>query len=246
MCNQRLTRSFSAVVLLFFPVMAAQAHYLWVDVDPDDGKHGTANLYFEEGPAPGDGGYLDPFVERGRMWVRTLETGDPADLEMTEATAPKKRWLQAPLPQSTSRSVESYGKFGVYRYGETDVLLHYYAKCLQVADHDELHELGRAEELELDIVPHDVSGGVELTVLWRGEPAPDRPVSVRGPGGLKQNLKTDEDGRVEIAVEKPGRYTFRTSVEEPDKSGVDDDGKEYDLTRHHSTLVIELPLGAIE
>ena len=239
------TYAIPLTALLLFANSTAVAHYLWVNVDAEGSEHGTANLYFEEGPAAGDGGYLDPFVEHGRMWMRTLEDGEAVELEMSEATAPKKRWLRADLPESVSRSVESYGKFGVYRYGQTDVLLHYYAKCLEVADHDELHELGRAEDLELDIVPHDVSGGLELTVLWRGEPAAGRPMSVRGPGGLRQNVKTDDNGRVEVAVEKPGRYTFRTSVEEPDKSGVDD-GKEYQLTRHHSTLVIQLPLEASE
>ena len=39
------------------------------------------------------------------------------------------------------------------------------------------------------------------------------------------------------------RYTIRTSVEERDRSGKDkDDGKPYDMIRHHATMIINLGL----
>ena len=100
----------------------ASAHYLWVSVDNKSGEQGAANIYFEEGPAPGDGGYLDPFVERGQSVIRTVASLQPAKLETTVATSPGKRWLTAKLPKAAPRSIDSYGMFGVYRYGKTDVL----------------------------------------------------------------------------------------------------------------------------
>ena len=148
-------------------------------------RHG--HVYFEESPRAGDGFYLDPFIERGTTWIRTMEAAKPAKLPVAETKPePKKRWLSCELPAGGPRSVDSYGKWGVYRYGQTDVLLHYYARYIDVSDHDDLHELSRAAQMALDIVPHDTDGGMELTVLWQGKPAAGRDVDVRGPQGLAQ------------------------------------------------------------
>lgn len=229
-------------LIISLSASSASAHYLWVVVDGKAGKQGTANIYFEGGPAPGDGGYLDPFVERGETVIRTVAAPKPAKLKTTVATSPGKRWLSAKLATSAPRSVDSYGKWGVYRYGKTDVLLHYYARYLEVTDHDDLHELARAEKMALDIVPHDETGGsMELTVLWHGKPATGRMVYLRGPKGFRQNMKTDQDGRIEFKIGDKGRYTIRTSVEEVDKSGTFE-GKDYQVVRHHATLTFVLPL----
>ncbi len=230
----------SLILLTIFLASPAWSHYLWVALDAWSGEHGATNVYFEGGPGPGDGQYLDPFIERGTTWLRTLESDRPTELKMEVAKAPNKRWLSAVLPEGGARSIESYGKWGVYRYGKTDVLLHYYAKHLDVSSTDELQKLGRAKQLDLDIVPVTTDDGVACRVLWNGGPVAGRPVAIRGPG-VKENLKTDEDGRVTFTAEKKGRYTIRTSVEEK-KTGKFED-KDYQLIRHHGTVVLNLPIG---
>ncbi len=222
-------------------VSPALAHYLWITVDAKTGQHGTTNIYFEGGPGPGDGQYLDPFIQRGTSWFRTVETNKPNKLPTSEVKKSDKRWLSAPLPAAAPRAIESYGQWGVYRYGQTDVLLHYYARYLDVDDHEDLHELATAAHLALDIVAHnEPDGSLSLTVLWQEKPAANRQLSVRGAGGFKQNLKTDAAGQVKIKPEAKGRYTFRTHVEEK-KSGTFE-GKDYQLVRHHATLILNLPL----
>lgn len=229
-------RTLIAAMLLVAGLAAtAHAHYLWVASDKS-----TVNIYFEEGPAPGDGGYLDPFVKASQTWIRTPEQKEPQALAAKEVTKDKNRWLAAELPHAAPRSIDCYGKFGVYRYGTTDVLLHYYARHLDVSTHDEMHALARAENLHLDIVPHDHEGEVQLTVLWKGKPAADRPVYIRGPKGFNQTPKTDAKGIVTFKPDAAGRYLFRTSVDE-DKGG-EDDGKAYSLTRHNATMMLTLPL----
>ena len=145
-----------------------------------------------------------------------------------------------PLVAGGAASIDSYGKFGVYTYGKTEVLLHYYARMIDVKTHDDLHELARAEQMKLDIVPHDHGDELELTVFWQGKPAANRPVFVRGPQNLRKNLNTDANGELHLKIENPGQYMFRTNVEE-DKQGTDGD-RRYDLIRHNGTLVITLPL----
>jgi hypothetical protein len=92
----------------------------------------------------------------------------------------------------------------------------------------------------LDIVPHDSEGTIELTVLWRGKPAADRTVYIRGPKHFRKNINTDENGRVLFTPTDAGRYTFRTSTEEatPGREGDED----YALIRHNCTMIMRLPL----
>ncbi|MDA1049716.1 MAG: hypothetical protein O3C40_04440 [Planctomycetota bacterium] len=238
--KRSLTSATTWFVILAAFASPAAAHYLWVTIDAETGEHGTANIYFEGGPGPGDGQYLDRFIKNGKTWIRTSGASKPTELKVDDIKKDDKRWLSAGLTAAGPRSIDSYGKFGVYRYGETDVLLHYYAKNLDIDDHDDLHELGRAEQLMLDIVPHDEEDAMQLTVLWQGKPAAGRTLSIRGPGGFKENLTTDASGRVRFEAKAKGQYIFRTNVEEK-KDGTDD-GETFQLIRHHGTLIMNLPL----
>ena len=233
-----LVRSLVALAALTF-VGTAGAHYLFVAITEEDGK-AVGNVYFEEGPWARDGGYLDPFIKDGKSWARTVDEPKPKPVEMKEVKEDKKRWLAGPLSVKAPRAFESTGTFGTYTYGKTEVLLHYYAKFIEVKAHEDLHELARAEHLKLDIVPHDEGDKLELTLLWKGEPAPDCRFYIRGPKKLVKNTKTDEKGRVTVKTSNPGRYIFRAYVE-LDEAGKHD-GKPYELIRHHSSLVMDLPL----
>ncbi|MCG8652081.1 MAG: DUF4198 domain-containing protein [Pirellulales bacterium] len=217
----------------------ALAHYLWVVPANTPDRKRVANIYFEESPSAGDGHYLDHFLGSSDVWIRTLEDPSPAPVKASEVKKDKNRWLRVPLPNASEYSIDSYGKFGVYEYGTTKVLLHYYARTLNLASHDAIHELGRAEQMDLDLVPHDVGKQLEVKLLWKGKPVPDRMVFVRGPNGLRKNTKTDKQGRILLQVEHAGDYTFRSSVELPTQ-GVDD-GEAYEFVRHNITLLMKLP-----
>jgi uncharacterized GH25 family protein len=236
----RRTLPIVCILNLFCLLSHASAHYLWVTIDNQVGEHGSADIYFEHAPSAGDGHYLDHFTKTSKTWFRTVEKIEPKLVKTADVGADKKRWLRAKLPAAAPRSVDCYGKFGVYSYGKTKVLLHYYARNLDVRTHEDLHELGRAEHMDLEIVPHDVEEEIELTVLWKGKPAVDRTVYIRGPKRFRKNIKTDNNGHVRFTPLQAGRYTFRTSVEEatPGREGDED----YALIRHNGTLIMELPL----
>lgn len=237
-----MSRRTFALTLLIVSLLSTPmlAHYLWVTVDNKSGEHGIVNIYFEGGPGAGDGQYLDPFIKRGKTWVRTLKDDKAVEIKVADTTKEDKRWLSAELAKPGPRSVDMFGMWGVYRYGTTDVLLHYYARHIEADDHDDLHVLERAPHLNLDIVPHIEAGTMTLKVLWKGKPAADCTIAVRGPGGFKLSPKTNKFGVVSFKVENDGRYTFRTSVEQQE-SGTQD-GKEFQLKRHHATLVMTLPI----
>lgn len=236
------TRLTFAVTLLCLLVVCspASAHYLWVVLDAEKGGQAVANIYFEESPRPGDGHYLNHFLGSSKVWIRTLEKPKPRLVTAAEVKEGENRWMRSELPPSDNISVDAYGKFGVYAYGKTNVLLHYYAKTLSVGSHDAIHELGRAEQMDLDLVPHDMGEKLELKLLWKGKPAPQRNVFVRGPQGLRETLKTDKRGRILLEPKAPGQYLFRSSVEEPIAG--EDNGKSFDLIRHNITMRLKLPL----
>ena len=118
--------------------------------------------------------------------------------------------------------------------------MHYYARNLQVDTHEQLHELARAEHLNLDIVPHDSGKQMRLQVLWKGKPVKETLVYILGPKKFRKNLKTSENGVVRFNMEHEGKYFLRTSFEEntPGKEG----DQKYSLIRHQTTMIMNLPL----
>jgi hypothetical protein len=242
MMSFRLALDASIVaIVLVISVSTASAHYLWVTVDSTAGDRANVNVIFEEAPNARDGGYLDPIVERGKTRIRTLDSETSRDLDMTDTHREAKRWLMAPLTEPPPWSIESHVEWGVYRYGEIDALLYYYAKHLRVQDHDELHELGHSDRLDLDIVPHDAGETLELQVIWRKKAAVGSRVFIHGPNGFRKTLTTDAAGKVKFQPTADGMYRFRTGVVEPEAGG-EYRGKTYQQTRHSATLIMRLPI----
>lgn len=236
--RKRTICGIATIVVLGILTSPLAAHYLWVTADSKTGENGTVNVYFEGGPSPGDGQYLDPFVNHGTTWIRTIDSPKPQKLAVADTKVKNKRWLSGKLTAKGPRSIDSYGKWGVYRYGKTDVLLHYYARLLDVSGDEELNKLSRAEQMNLDIVPTVKGETVAVSVLWKGKPVVGRPVYVRGPKGLSKNLKTDKDGKVSFTRTGAGRYTLRSLTEEKE-SGTDNE-KDYTLIRHNGTIIFTL------
>ena len=224
--------------LCVLPATTAVAHYLWIGVN-DEGDSQTVNVYFQEGARPGPGKYLDPFVENGKTWVRTPGM-KATPLPVAETKGDGTRWLSGPLDTAAPRSIESTGTYGVYRYGKTDVLLHYRAKYVDATGTKDLDALARAEALDLDVVPAWRDGKLTVTVLWKGEPAVGRTVKIRG-AKFHVNVKTDDAGVVTFEPPAAGRFTFLTNVDYPREG--EHGGKAYTLVRHHSSLSIALPVG---
>lgn len=237
-----MTRRLLLGVLLLGPLAgSAGAHYLWLAVDRKAKDGPVANLYFEESARAGDGTYLDPFVERGALWVRTVERPEPLELPLKEVRGTGTRWLSSSLKAAAPLCLESYAKWGVYRYGKTDVLLHYYSKHFEVDSAAAAAALSRSPRLALDLVPEPDGESFGLQVVWQKKPAVGVGVTVKGPGGLRKNLVTDAEGRIAFRPEAAGLYTALASVEEPEKSGTEGD-KPYAKVRHTGTLSITLPL----
>ncbi|WP_419190005.1 hypothetical protein [Stieleria marina] len=235
--NRLVSRGLAAIACLCIAA-TANAHYLWISVAREPAENAGTHIYFEEAARPGDGFHLDHFLGKSNVWIRTLEDPAPAPVQAIEVKQRDKRWMRVALPSADEYSVDAYGKFGVYAYGQTNVLLHYYARSLSVTSHDAMHELGRAEQMDLDLVPHDVGNQFEFRLLWKDEPVADRMVFVRGGNGFRKNVKTDAKGRVKLERPSTGTLTLRSSVEfsTPGEEG----GESYEKVRHNITLVLSM------
>lgn len=227
-----------ALLVLFihtcFFLQSSHAHFLWVTIEGEN-----VNIHFEESPVVGNGYYLDSF--NIKTWILTAEDIKPQLLSTAQKrSGAEKRWLSAKLNHSAPRAIESYGKYGVYRYNDGDALLHYYAKYLDANNPNELQKMAYSDNMDLDIVPHYIDGNIELKVLWKGKPVSGGTVHIRASNGFKRNLTADEKGIVRLKIKTGAEYNFRTSFTE-NKSG-QDGGKAYSSIRHSATLVMQLPL----
>ena len=247
--NLSVFRIISLLVLGFLTVQIPPAfsHYPWITLENDSEEFGIMNFYFEDKPGPGIGEYLQPFVEGAKTWIRTLKTQSHQQIQLIEVNRQGNKWLTAELSQLGPRSVESYAKWGVYKFPKTgiDTLLHYYAKHLNINSPQDLQDLGTANDFLLDIIPGRyvkpsrffpldlgvirlsnfinrwIGPSVEILVRWKGHPAADTHVIIRGPTGPKIHFRTDTKGYVRFQAPESGLWTFVTYVEESDLKGVD-------------------------
>ncbi len=224
-------------LLLLGACHLAEAHFLWVTIDRD-AEPAAVNVVFEHGLKPGGGQYIPHFVARGKTWLR--DGGGTRELPVEDTRKDGLRWLSADLDATAPFQVASYGLFGVYRYGETDVQLHYYAKHIEAAGAAELEKFARSEQLDLDIVPAlGDDGSITLTVLWRGSPLAGSRVTVGG--ASRFDRKTGPDGTVSFRPDASVMHTVLARFEDPTPGTDPVDGKDYVKIRHQSTLTIHLP-----
>lgn len=241
MSFMKAAKSFTLTLVAFGCLLSvASAHYLWVTIDNKAGENGTTNIYFEGGPAPGDGHYLDPFIKRGTTWIRTMEEPKSAVLKVEETKAPGKRWLSAKLPAAAPRVIDSYAMWGVYTYGKTEVLLHYYSKNVDVSTAAQMNKIARSDKMTFDVAPSIDGDTVTCQATWKGKPAPNVSVNIRGPQKFNETATTDEGGNITFKVKDKGVYRVSTKYEEKE-SGTQDE-KPYDLRRHNFRMLLTLPL----
>lgn len=223
-----------ATVLLTIPTWA-HAHFVWLVVTEGDAPE--ARAYFGESAAP-DSAPLIKKITQTKGWVRSAQ-GQPQPLTWQETVMGDEGWLAAKLP--AQGAVEAKCRYGVISRGGAAFLLNYYAKTIRPAKAEELAALGRAKELELDIVPRLGEGTLECTVLWKGEPLADCELSVIDPAGKSQTLKTGAKGEASVPANQQGLYALRAKHVEADAGG-EENGQKYTETRHYSTLTLRLPL----
>jgi hypothetical protein len=134
----------------------------------------------------------------------------------------------------------NYAKPQADTYGKTEVLLHYYSKTVDVSTAVEMNMIARSDKLTFDVAPSIDGDTVTCQATWKGKPAPNCKINIRGPKKFNVNLTSDEGGRVTFTAKDKGVYRVSTKFEE-NESGTQDD-KKYDIRRHNYRMLMILPL----
>lgn len=226
-----------AAVLWLLGGAAADAHFIWADVQPAEGGRVEVRLYFGELPKPGEPELIGK-IEATRAWLRGPDNR-ATELQLARSSDENLAALVARPTPAGANSVEATCDYGVFQRGPAALLLQYYAKHLP-DDWTRAANLARSEKLRLDIVPELAGDQLTLRVLYEGKPDAGREVIVLEPAGKQLELKTDDEGRVTTTVVPGGSYAVRAAHVEPDRGG-SRDGKAYSQTWHYCTLTMAVP-----
>lgn len=228
------TAFFAAVGLALVGLAEAQAHFIWLDLQPS-GAGEQARLYFSEEPEPGES-HLIGKAAAAKTWLRRPD-GSTQEIKLAAAgEADSALVADCPMPQPAS--LEGTWDYGVFQRGSAGLLLQYYAKGLP-NDWTSHPELARSKALELDVVPSLAGGKLAVEVLYDGQPAADSEVVFIDPAGEHCEVKTDTQGRAQIDA-AAGHWAVRAAYIEPNRSG-ERDGKQYAQAWHYSTVMLNVP-----
>ena len=173
------------------------------------------------------------------MWLQTPGAEKAVKLEPKDTQEGKLRWWKAEIETPAPRSIDVYTKWGVYRYGKNDTLLHYYARNVEAKTAEQLNALAESKNLGIQLQPRWEGSELQVRAVRDGKPMAKQQIKFRGPT-VSRNYTTDDNGVATIPIEKPGRYLLRTEVKLPDEAG-SFKGKDYVQVHHHSTLILRLP-----
>jgi hypothetical protein len=151
------------------------------------------------------------------VWLGSEKSGDETIglLFFSEGPADKNYHLPAPIAEAKLFARTADGKIPTYE---------------------------RGQELTLDIVPEQKPGGISATVLWKGKPLAEVPVTLIDSTGEMSEEVTGVDGKVFFVVGSSGTIGLMTNHTEKDQSG-ESNGKKYTGKSNYATLTLNFTAG---
>ena len=118
--------------------------------------------------------------------------------------------------------------------------LKYYAKAGPTINDPAWGTAKTADDIRLDIVPFFKDGKVGIQVQFDAKPVVGAQVKVVRPGMDDFEGETDNEGFVAFGVSASGIHSIRVRYVENTAGNLD--GKEYQQTRHYSTVAVHVPV----
>ena len=215
----------------------AQAHNLFVLIEPQSDGPDLVDVIFEHFPYPGEGTYNQPHLDRGKTWVQPLGSAEKVTLELSEQTRLGKKFLQTKTDSSRPRAIVHSCKWGIYK-GRLD---YFNGKYLDVTSMDEAAKLARTPELPFDLVPSFEGDTLKITVQFNGKPIEKTRVSIWPPGRKETTKTTDEAGVISVKAPREGTWSFSAVHTLPEPEG-EFNGESYKGIMHGTTVSLKLPL----
>lgn len=218
-----MRRVLTAIVAALALAPAARAHFVFV-VPSADGAAVTA--VFSEDLTPDEAVPVDKI---GGLKL-AARGADGKDVPLTLKAG--KNALSGSLPGAGGRVVFGTVEYGVLaKGGGKPYLLVYHPKAVVGSTN------GRPVVVSapLELVPVPLAGRVAFQLLAAGKPVADAEVTVTVPGGKKQKVKTDADGRTPGFA---GTGRFAVYGKHVEAAAGERDGKAYEEVRRYATLVV--------
>jgi len=214
-------KSVAAIAMTVLVVPIAQAHFVWLEMDP--ARPDAILLRFSEEPREATPAELQ---KNGlRMEVRTPENA-PLTFAVGDDAAESEKPVQAPY-------VSGSMTYGLFDRGETPFKLVYHAKGAQDAE-----AAAEIAGLPVEIVAEATEETLTLTVLHKGKPAHGAEIVAVLPHELETvEGTTDSDGKVSFPLPKTGWVGIRAMVSVNESGEID--GTPYSEARHYSTLAFK-------
>jgi len=223
-------------VLLFALVLVTQAnaHFVWIAVQPGEGGKQEAHVWLSELAEPDDEKLLEKIVQT-KAWSRAAN-GETKPLKLEKRVEAGGGGLVGVLADG-NLAASATCDYGVIERRGAIFWLQYQAKYLHSAD-PAFKALARDEALTLDVVPGAIGEKQELTVLYQGKPVKGSEVTVLSPSSDEEKATTDAEGKVVVAGGKSGLYSIRAKweVQGAGKQG----DKEYQKIVYYSTLALRV------
>lgn len=216
---------------------AARGHNLFVLLERSADGPEKVNVIFEHFPYPGNGGYNQPHLERGTIWVQPLGSKSKLPLRLSKATRLKKKYMQATVTGETPRAIVHTCKWGVYK-GRLDF---FHGKYLDAATSAQLAKMARTPELPLDLAPAKENDALTVRALFKNKPLAKTRIWIWAPGSKERSTRADARGVVTIKNPKKGTYSFAVLHTLKDPSGTFD-GKDYKGVMHGTTCSLRWPV----
>lgn len=211
----------------------AEAHFVWIDVEPQD-RAWLVRAGFGD-PGGWDSDYIDRITQT-EFWARST-SGDLARLSL--AVDEESKELRGTLTDKSAAAIVAACEYGVVQFGQGGPFyLRYSAKRLLEAPAD-WHDAEPAKPLRAEILARREGDGVRLTALHQGKPLAAAQIRAYTPDGRRVELTTDDAGEAHWQTPRSGTYNcyFGTTIE---KAG-QHDGQAYDSQKDYATLTFELP-----
>ena len=215
----------------------AQAHNLFVLIEPQKGGPDLVDVIFEHFPYPGKGTYNEPHLLRGKTWVQRLGSQEKISLKLAEQTRLGKKFLQTKTDTRGPRAIVHSCKWGVYK-GRLD---YFNGKYLDVTSKAEVAQLARTAELSFDLVPSFAGDKLQIKVQFKDKPLAKVRVSIWPPGGKETKQMTNADGVIVVSKPKKGTWSFSAVHTLKGLEGKFD-GEAFKGVMHGTTVSLKLPL----
>ncbi len=230
---RRILLAATAAAALCSPVVA-HAHFVWL-VQQADASGRQLHVYFSEDAAP-DNPELLKKLDRLTAW-QVSAGGQSTELKLQ----PAAESLTASLASGQGAIATARIEYGVVARNESNrYLIVYNAKSGPALTDPAWKSAETSKLLDVDVTAAlDAAGKVEVTVLWKGQPAPKSEVTAVIPGLGDVKAETDQNGKATFEKGQPGVYGVRARVIQDEKG--ESNGQAYDSIRNYGTVTFPGP-----